>query len=75
VFSPKRWALIAALREGGACTVAALARRLGRDYKNVHGDVAALAQWTAVQRLPDGRVHVPWSEIVMDMQLPVAIAA
>jgi predicted transcriptional regulator len=75
VFTPKRWALIAALREGGACTVAALARRLGRDYKNVHGDVAALAQWMAVQRLPDGRVHVPWSEIVVDMQLPAAMAA
>lgn len=24
----------------------------------------------AVQRLPDGRVHVPWAEIVMDMHLP-----
>lgn len=75
VFTPKRWELVAALRAAGACTVAALARQLGRDYKNVHTDVAALEQWMAVQRLPDGRVHVPWREIVMDMHLPQAMAA
>jgi predicted transcriptional regulator len=75
VFTPKRWELVAELRRCGASTVAALARRLGRDYKNVHGDVAALEQWLAVQRLPDGRVHVPWREIVLDMRLPDRLAA
>jgi hypothetical protein len=29
----------------------------------------------AGRRLPDGRVHVPWAEIVMDMRLPDALAA
>ena len=33
VFTPKRWELIGALREGGAMTIAELARRLKRDYK------------------------------------------
>lgn len=75
VFTPKRWALVAALRAGGPATVRGLAQRLGRDYKNVHTDVAALEQWMAVQRLPDGRVHVPWREIVMDMHLPELQAA
>lgn len=75
VFTPKRWELIAALREAGPSSVRALAQRLGRDYKNVHTDVAALEQWMAVQRMPDGRVHVPWAEIVMDMHLPEAMAA
>ncbi|GAB1390821.1 MAG: hypothetical protein AMXMBFR78_31390 [Rubrivivax sp.] len=70
VFTPKRLELIAALRQAGPSSVRALARRLCRDYKNVHGDVAALQEWMAVQRLPDGRVHVPWREIVMDMRLP-----
>ena len=32
-FTPKRWELIAALREAGPLTIAELARRLGRDYK------------------------------------------
>jgi len=75
VFTPQRWALIAALRAAGPVTVAELARRLNRDYKNVHGDVAALAQWRAVQRTDDGRVFVPWSEIVVDLKLPEAVAA
>jgi len=38
VFTPKRWELIGALREGGAITIAELARRLKRDYKNVYND-------------------------------------
>lgn len=75
VFTPKRWELIARLRETGPLTTAELARRLERDYKNVHGDLAALSEWLAVQRMEDGRVHVPWSEIVVDMKLPNRLAA
>lgn len=74
-FTPRRWELIAALREAGPLTVAALARRLGRDYKNVHTDVAQLIEWMAVERRDDGRVHVPWSEIIVDMKLPQQLAA
>lgn len=74
-FTPKRWELIAALREAGPLTVAGLARHLGRDYKNVHTDVTQLIEWMAVERLEDGRVHVPWSEIVVDMKLPERAAA
>lgn len=74
-FTPRRWELIAEMRRSGPSSVRALAQRLERDYKNVHGDVAALEQWMAVQRLPDGRVHVPWREIVMDMHLPRQMAA
>jgi predicted transcriptional regulator len=75
VFTPKRWELIARLRETGPLTTAELARRLERDYKNVYSDVAALSEWLAVQRTEDGRVHVPWSEIVVDMKLPDCLAA
>jgi predicted transcriptional regulator len=74
-FTPKRWELIAALREAGPLTVAELARRLGRDYKNVHTDVSQLTEWMAVERGDDGRVSVPWSEIVVDMKLPERAAA
>jgi predicted transcriptional regulator len=74
-FTPKRWELIAALRQAGPLTVAELARRLNRDYKNVHTDVNHLIEWMAVERSDDGRVHVPWSEIVVDMKLPERVAA
>lgn len=74
-FTPKRWELIAALRQVGPMTVAELARHLGRNYKNVHADVQQLIEWMAVERGDDGRVSVPWSEIVVDMKLPVRAAA
>ena len=69
-FTPKRWELIAALREVGPVTVDELARHLGRNYKNVHADVQQLIEWMAVERGDDGCVSVPWSEIVVDLKLP-----
>ena len=69
-FAPKRWQPIAMLREAGPLSVAELARRLERNYKNVHTDVAQLIEWMAVERGDDGLVSVPWSEIVVDMKLP-----
>lgn len=74
-FTPKRWELIAMLRETGPLSVAELARRLERNYKNVHTDVAQLIEWMAVERDDDGLVSVPWSEIVVDMKLPERVAA
>jgi predicted transcriptional regulator len=74
-FTPKRWELIAALRATGPISIAELARHLRRNYKNVHADVQQLAEWMAVERGDDGRVHVPWLEIKVDLKLPVQRAA
>ena len=74
-FTPTRWELIAALRAQGPMTVAELARLLGRNYKNVHGDITQLTEWMAVTRFADGKVAVPWSEIIVDMKLPARRAA
>lgn len=75
IFTPKRWELIGALREGGAMTVAELARRLKRDYKNVHSDCERLIEWMAIEKTGDGLVHAPYDEIVVDMKLPDRRAA
>ncbi|HRP96980.1 MAG TPA: hypothetical protein PL143_12055 [Rhodocyclaceae bacterium] len=75
VFTPKRWELIGVLRANGPLTVAELALRLRRDYKNVHGDVESLMEWMAVERDGQGRVCVPWSDIIVDMHLPKHVAA
>lgn len=74
-FTPRRWELIAALRKTGPLTVAALARQLGRNYKNVHAEVSQRMAWTAVERGEDGQVSVPWSAILVDMKLPHRQAA
>lgn len=75
VFTPRRWDLLAALREGGPMTIAELARRVNRDYKNVHGDVEKLIEWLAVEKNEQGRVHAPYAEIVVDVHLPSRRAA
>ena len=75
VFTPKRWELIGALREGGAMTVAELARQLKRDYKNVHSDCERLIEWMAIEKNENGLVCAPYDEIVVDMKLPDRRAA
>jgi predicted transcriptional regulator len=75
VFTPKRWELIGALREGGAMTVAELARRLKRDYKNVYNDCERLIEWMAIEKDENGLVYAPYDEIVVDMKLPERRAA
>ena len=75
VFTPRRWELLAALRQGGSMTIAELARRLKRDYKNVHGDVEKLTQWMAIERDEAGLVCAPYAEILVDVRLPQSCAA
>jgi predicted transcriptional regulator len=75
VFTPKRWDLLATLREQGAMSIAELARTLQRDYKNVHNDVERLMEWLAIERDAQGKVFTPYSEIVVDVHLPQQKAA
>jgi predicted transcriptional regulator len=75
VFTPRRWDLLAALREFGPMSIAALARLLKRDYKNVHGDVEKLREWLAVEKDEENRVFAPYSEIVVDVRMPQGRAA
>lgn len=75
VFTPKRWELIGALRESGAISVAELARRLKRDYSNVHSDCERLIEWMAIEKDENGFIFAPYSEIVVGMKLPDRRAA
>ena len=70
VFTPKRCELIGALREDGAMTIAELARRLKRDYKNVYNDCERLIEWMAIEKDENGLVFAPYNKIVVDMKLP-----
>ena len=75
LFTPRRWEALATLREGGPMTIAELAQRLRRDYKNVHGDVEKLIEWQAIVKDEQGRIIAPYSEIVVDVLLPQRQAA
>lgn len=48
--TPARWSLLARLRAEGPSSIYELARRLQRDYKNVHTDVARLIELGLIER-------------------------
>jgi len=65
IFTPKRWELVEALKSSGPLTIYALAKRLGRHYRNVHKDVTALIDWMVIEKDESGKVFVPWDEIAV----------
>ena len=71
--TPARIDLIDTLRRVGPCSVYALAKAAGRNYSNVHTDVARLLDLGLVERAEDESVCVPFDEI--DIRLPLALAA
>ena len=71
--TPQRWRLINALKGIGPSSIYALAKKLGRHYKNVHTDVTALVQLGIIEKDAAGKVFVPWDEI--DVNMPLARAA
>ena len=68
--TPARWALLEKLRAEGPLSVYELAKRLERDYKNVHTDVARLVELGVIERGADGRVAVAWDVIRAELSLP-----
>ena len=61
--TPARWDLLDRLRAAGPLSIYELAKRLGRDYKNVHTDVSRLAEIGLIEKAADGRVNVPWDVV------------
>ena len=61
--SPARWALLEKLRAEGPMSIYELAKRLERDYKNVHTDVARLMELGVIARQAGTRVAVAWDVI------------
>lgn len=67
--TPARWALLASLREAGPQSVNALAKRVARDYKNVHTDVRVLAELGLIARREDALVEVAWDRVSAELRL------
>jgi len=65
LLSPKRMELLRFVADHPGLSVRALAGALKRDYKNVHTDVAALAERHLLARDAAGRVSAPYDEIVI----------
>lgn len=67
--TPARIELLDTLRRQRACSVYALAKAAGRNYSNVHADVAALETLGLVRRTDDGGVEVPFEAVEIRLDL------
>ncbi len=72
VITPKRWELMRAIAGAGPLAIREIARRVGRDVKSVHGDVAALLKAGVLDRAEDSRIEFPYDEIHVDFVLRAA---
>jgi predicted transcriptional regulator len=68
ILSPARWALLERLRADGPLSVYELARRLERDYKNVHTDVKRLAELGLIERRDEALVAVGWDAVRAELR-------
>ena len=60
ILTPGRWELQKKLHANGPMSIRALAKYLGRDYKNVHTDVRCLEYIGMIGRTKNDRIKVPW---------------
>lgn len=67
--TPARWALLLRLAKSGPMTVYALAKLLGRDYKNVHTDVARLLELDLIEKTAASLVRVGWAAVRAELRL------
>ena len=67
--TPSRIDLLETLRRCGPCSVYALAKAAGRNYSNVHPDIAKLEEHGLVQRTPDDGVFVPFEAVEIRLSL------
>jgi predicted transcriptional regulator len=72
---PKRLQLLRALKAAGPMSVYALAKQLGRNYSNVHGDIQRLLALDLVAKNSDGQVLVPFDDIVVQVDASLMAAA
>lgn len=67
--TPARWQLLRRLAKAGPLSVYALAQLLGRDYKNVHTDVAQLVSLNLIEKTEENLVRVAWEAIRAEFRL------
>ncbi|MEN9501025.1 MAG: hypothetical protein RI964_310 [Pseudomonadota bacterium] len=67
--TPKRWDVLNRLQNTEPMSIRELAKRLGRDVKNVHTDVAKLLDMGLLERDAEGRVYSPFAEIHTEFTL------
>jgi predicted transcriptional regulator len=71
LMTAKRWDVVRAMAGAGPMSLRALARRLDRDVKSVHGDVHALLDAGILQK-DVGRIVFPFEAVHVDVVIRAA---
>ena len=72
VLTAKRWQLLKAMCGAGPITVREAARRVGRDVKAVHTDLAALLAAGVLNRTAAGQMEFPYEAVKVEFLLQAA---
>jgi predicted transcriptional regulator len=72
VLTTKRWALLKVLCGAGPVSIREVARRVNRDVKAVHGDIAALLNAGLLNRAEGGGVVFPYDAVKVEFLLQAA---
>lgn len=71
--SEKRMELLMFLHEHGPLNIRQLAKKLERDYSNVHTDVTLLLKLDLLATDKEKRVFVPWDELAIELPLGTSL--
>jgi len=66
--TPARWAILERLKSAGPCSIYELAKRLERNYKNVHTDVTELVKLGLIERSGKTEVGVAWDAVRAELR-------
>lgn len=72
---PRRLDTLRAIKLLGPVSVYAVAKHLARNYSNVHADVQKLVAHGLAERAEDGRVYMPWDDVVVRVNASLLKAA
>lgn len=72
ILSAKRLELLQELHMLGRVSIRQLAKKLERDYSNVHQDIQALYQNELILKDKTGKYYVPWESIVTEIPLTLS---
>lgn len=67
--TPQRMRTLETLKQCGPQTIYSLAKKLCRNYSNVHQDIVKLTEHGLVEKNKIGKVFVPWSAVEIHVAL------
>ena len=66
--TPARWVILEKLKSEGPCSIYELAKRLERNYKNVHTDVTELVKLGLIEKNETNEAGVAWDVVRAELR-------